>query len=149
MKRGRRHICAAAACAVALALAGCSYVNRVAARLNADGSLDFATCDARDADSFEVEWQYPDMTNEPAARVSVTPIVGQVEAGDVFHLDAIVPSDGWEAVWVTSAGHDGGGISGLFRAQDLESGTWVWNQTGIFIGTVDVEHCELDEANAR
>jgi len=39
--------------AIAVLLAGCSYVNRVAARLNPDGSLDFATCNARNTDSLD------------------------------------------------------------------------------------------------
>jgi len=148
MKVRRRLACVTAMLAVGLSLAGCSYVDRVAARLNSDGSLDFATCEASDADSLEVEWLYSD-TTASAADVSVTPIVGDVEAGDVFRLDAIAPTDDWERVLVSGVGQDGAGISGYFRAKDLESGSWVWNQTGIFIGTVDVDHCDLDEANAR
>jgi hypothetical protein len=130
-------------------LTGCSYVNRVAARLNPDGSLDFATCDARPAASFEVEWSYPEGSTTPPV-VTDTPIVGDVKVGDVFHLNASAPPGNWESVSVNSVGYsDGGWISGYFDAKDLASGRWVWNQTGIFVGTVDVAHCVLDEANAR
>ncbi len=125
-------------------------MNRVAARLNPDGSLDFATCDARNADAFEVEWIYPSDSNIAPPPVVSTPIVGSVEEGDVFRLDASVPPDGWQSVSVNSVGHtDGGWISGYFDAADLVGGEWAWNQTGIFIGSIDVEHCELDEVNAR
>jgi hypothetical protein len=131
-------------------LAGCSYVNRVAARINPNGTLDFATCDARDADSFDVQWIYRDESNTPVAPVSSTPIIGEVEAGDVFHLDSSIPVDDWDSVYVaSSASGDEAGLFGNFDSADLSSGDWVWNQTGIFIGTVDVKHCDLDEANAR
>lgn len=149
MRLSRRAPSVIALVVVVALLTGCSYVNRVAARLNADGSLDFATCDARNADAFDVEWIYPSdstITPPPPTR---TPIVGDVEQGDVFRLNTTTPPDGWLAVSVDSVGHSSGWISGYFDIADLVGGEWVWNQTGIFIGTVDVEHCELDEANAR
>jgi len=79
--------------AVGVTLAGCSSVNRVAARINADGSLDFATCDARNADFFEVTW--PDGESAEQSAMSVTRIIGDVQTGDVFHLDAVAPASGW------------------------------------------------------
>ncbi|KIC59481.1 hypothetical protein RM52_03215 [Microbacterium hominis] len=133
--------------AVVVTLAGCSDVNRVAARINADGSLDFATCDARNADFFEVTWSDDESAEQSA--MSVTRIIGDIQTGDVFHLDAVAPASGWTSVTVASLGGQGPGILASFRAADLESGSWAWNQTGVFIGTVDVEHCELDEANIR
>ena len=133
---------------VGLLLSGCSYVNRVAARLNSDGTLDFGTCDARNADSFEVEWIYASSSSSERP-VSTTPIVGNVEKGDVFHLDASAPPDAWQSVYVHSVGESGAGIFGYFDAADLSNGEWVWNQSGTYFGTEDVEHCDLDEANAR
>lgn len=147
MKRTVRFVEVAALLAVGIMLAGCSSVNRVAARINADGSLDFATCDARDADLFEVTWSDGESAEQSAT--SVTRIIGDVQAGNVFHLDAVAPASGWTSVTVASLGGQGPGIFASFRPADFESGSWAWNQTGVFIGTVDVEHCELDEANIR
>jgi len=134
--------------AIAVALTGCSHVDRVAARLNPDGSLDFASCDGSRADSLEAVWSYPRAANRTGV-VSITPIDGDVEVGDVFHLHAVAPSDNWERVSVQSIAENEAPIFGYFPAEDLERGVWVWNQTGAFIGTVDVEHCELDEDNVR
>lgn len=154
MRVGQRVVAAAVALGLALALAGCSYVNRVAARLNPDGSLDFATCDARNTDAFKVLWWY--QTSErpvdyESRHPSVTDVVGDVEEGDVFHLDATDPGGSWVWVQIYSARNDRGlSMSGSFDADDLKSGNWVWNQTAmIFGGAVDVEHCELDEQHAR
>lgn len=141
-----RFVGVAALLAAGVTLAGCSYVNRVAARINADGSLDFATCDARNADYFEVTWSVGESVEQSAR--SVTRIIGDVQTGDVFHLDAVAPS-GWTSVTVASLGGPRPGISASFPAEDFESGSWAWNQTGVFIGKVDVEHCDLDEANIR
>ena len=136
--------------AVSVLLAGCSYVDRVAARLNTDGTLDFATCEAGDPDSFEVEWILPESSTAVALPISSTPVVGDVEVGDYFRLESLAPRDEWEAVSVRSLGTSNGiEIDGRFSAEDLASGDWVWNQTGIFFGTVDVEHCDLAEADAR
>lgn len=81
--------------------------------------------------------------------MSVTRIIGGVQTGDVFHLDAVAPASGWTTVAVASLGGQGPGIFASFRAADLVSGSWAWNQTGAFIGTFDVEHCELDEEHVR
>lgn len=148
MRRFQRPVAVVSVLAIAVLLAGCSYVNRVAARLNADGSLDFATCDARNTDSFDVEWIGPD--GETVADPTSTSVVGDVATGDVFHLDARTPTAEWEFVSVRSEGlANEGNIAGHFAASELAAGDWVWNQTAIFIGTVDVEHCELDEDTAR
>ncbi|CAO1650513.1 Lipoprotein [Salinibacterium sp. NYA9b] len=148
MRRFQRSAAAVSVLAIAVLLAGCSYVNRVAARLNAEGSLDFATCDARNTDSFDVEWIGPD--GEPVGDPTSASVVGNVTTGDVFHLDAHTPTAEWESVSVRSEGLPGeGNIAGYFGAGDLASGDWVWNQTAIFIGTVDVEHCALNEDSAR
>ncbi|EIC08094.1 hypothetical protein OR221_2085 [Microbacterium laevaniformans OR221] len=146
MKRTGRLVGVAAPLAVGVTLAGCSSVNRVAARINADGSLDFATCDARNADFFEVTWSDDEAAEQSAT--SVTRIIGDVETGDVFHLDAVAPSC-WTSVTVASLGGPRPGISASFRAEDFESDSWVWSQAGNFFGRVDVEHCELDEAHIR
>lgn len=106
--------------AVGVTLAGCSSVSRVAARLNADGSLDFATCDARNADFFEATWS--DGESEEQSATSVTRIIGDVQTGDVFDLDAVAPASGWTTVTVASLGGPRPGISASFRAEDFESG---------------------------
>ncbi|MBH0099430.1 hypothetical protein I6E68_09805 [Salinibacterium sp. NSLL150] len=148
MRRFQRSAAAVSVLAIAVLLAGCSYVNRVAARLNAEGSFDFATCDARNTDSFDVEWIGPE--GELVGDVTSTSVKESVKAGDVFHLDAHTPTAEWESVSVRSEGlANEGNIAGHFDASDLATGDWVWNQTAVFIGTVDVEHCELDEDNAR
>ena len=140
------------AVAVAVVLTGCSYVNRVAARLNSDGSLDFATCDERDIDGLEVNWEFIDVpsNDDDLVPAVTTPVTGEIKVGDVFHLDGLAPEGDWVRVSVN--GVEGGSYAhlyGAFSASDLAAGEWVWNQTGVFVGTVDVQHCDLDEDNIR
>ena len=137
----------AAAVAIGILLAGCTVVSRIAARLNLDGTLDFASCEAQSANFIRVEWNHPE--DSTAARIpgDVIPVVGEIEEGDVFHLESTAPMDEWESVSIETLGKLNS--FGYFTAEELEGGDWVWNQTGIGIGTVDVEHCDLDEANIR
>jgi hypothetical protein len=150
---GRRLLRALGAALVgAVLLTGCSYVNRVAARLNSDGSLDFATCDRADIDGLEVNWEFLDLASNADDLVPpvTTPLTGDVHVGDVFRLEGSAPEGNW--VNVTVNGVSGGSYAspyGQFSAADLASGDWVWNQTGVFVGTVDVQHCDLDLENVR
>ena len=90
--------------------------------------------------SLDVQW----FAAGDGSEIESTPVLGGIKEGDVVHLNATDPGGGWDQVEVI-----GDGIDGQFSAKALAAGGWAWNQTGIFVGTVDVQHCVLDEAHAR
>ena len=75
---------------VVLMLAACSAVDRVAIRLNSDSSIDFASCDDREADALDVEWTTPDGSPAPLTESSLTPITEGLSAGEVIRLDVAI-----------------------------------------------------------
>ncbi|NYD66373.1 hypothetical protein [Agromyces atrinae] len=147
-----RIVAAALACAGVILLTGCQEVDRTALRLNEDGSFDFATCHVlssiTDVNAVAYERADGELASSPVLTSSDLP--SEVAPGDVIHLSA-PSSDEWDQVSVVLEGvhttRQGEGISwtidGLFNRDDLDVGEWSWAKTGVFIGNVPVESCEL------
>lgn len=139
--RGRRLLVAFGAILIAGLVAACSPVDRVAARLNGDGTVDFGICEGSRVDKFEVYWVY-EVGSGPMV---TTPVTGELHDGDVFRLE-VPPKTGDEDYLVVDGVRDDRiTVSGHFYVEDLSPGEWAWNQTGVFVGAVDVEHCALDD----
>jgi hypothetical protein len=129
-------------------------VHRAALRLNADGSLDFGTChELRELNGGSAV-AYFDENDDPVADspISADYLPEEVTPGDVIRLPA-PPADEWKLVnvviegeYTTRAGQTiASTVEGLFDRDDLEVGEWSWARSGIFIGTVLVEACDLND----
>jgi hypothetical protein len=145
VETARRILAALAVSALALLLTGCTPVDRVAARLNANGTVDLGICQGGDLERFETYW----LADEKSGSAVTTAVDDKVRPGDVIRLD-VAPRDAEvEYLWVRGLQGDRTVFDGQFAVDDLESGEWVWAQSGVFVGTVDVEHCELSTSPPR
>jgi hypothetical protein len=135
---------AAVGVAAVMLLSGCSVVQRTAIRLNEDGTLDFGSCEVLSNVSAvtanyaaESGDQFPIAVDEPPTSIN---------EGTVIHLGAPPMAVRWDSVSVyVSDDSEQFALSGDSYREDLTVGEWRWAQSGIFIGTVDVTVCDLDD----
>ena len=151
-RRARHVIVPIIACMAVVVLAGCQAVDRTALRLNEDGSFDFGVCGSlSDITGGEV-LSYLDESDASPDRVylSTDDLPEDLNAGDIVHLPA-PHSDDWDRVQVAILGDytSRAGeayattMTGLFERGNLQVGEWSWARSGVFIGTVPVEGCDL------
>lgn len=152
-RRTRHAVVAFVVCAGVVVLTGCQAVHRTALRLNEDGSFDFGTCHALDdvsggtADAYLRENDF----HAGVADLPTGDLPEHLAAGDVIHIPTPATDD-WdrleiiiEGEYTTRAGETiASTVEGLFKRNDLEVGEWSWARSGIFIGTIPVEACELN-----
>ena len=134
--------------AVALMLGGCSVIDRVAVRLNLDGSFDVATCEELDVvESMSAEvYEWSDEL-EDFTPLTIESIPTSISEGDVVRLEAPPASTNWDQMSfiVTgkierSSGTRESMISGAFNREDLVVDEWIW-PSGYF--TQSIQECEI------
>lgn len=130
---GRRLTSAAGVLAVAIALTGCSYVDVIGLRLNADGTLDFTSCE--DLVTFEeIEVSYYIRTDDAeSVDVVVSDVPASLEPGVILSLGRTPPPPTWDRLFVEARGtiiSRGESIDweleGVFDAVDLSPDGWTW-----------------------
>ncbi|KRC62305.1 hypothetical protein ASE14_00155 [Agromyces sp. Root81] len=142
------------ACASVVVLTGCQAVHRTALRLNEDGSFDFGICESLSDITSGTATSYLRGSDDDSgnANLLADELPEDLASGDVIHLPAPVADD-WDQMTVIIEGNytirSGEAIAsdvyGLFNRADLEVGEWAWARSGIFIGTIPVEACDLDD----
>jgi hypothetical protein len=128
---------------VLCALTGCSVVDRTALRLNKDGSIDFGSCDS--LGNVSAVTTYFSARDSEEIPVPLERAPASVTEGSVIGLGAPPSYLAWDYVSVHVEGRGDTDLLAFSDRDELVVGEWRWAQTGIFIGTVDVEGCDLDE----
>lgn len=133
---------------LALFLSGCSVIDRLAVRLNVDGSFDVATCerlDVVDTVSAEVYGWADDLDDFTPLRITSTPI--SLSVGEVIRLEAPPSTATWDqlsismtGVWERPSGSLERTISGTFNREDLVVDEWLWARN-YFAGSI--QECEI------
>lgn len=125
-------------------LAACQYLDRTAVRMNADGTFDVASCETLDGlDSADIDY-YVRGTAGTTTTVVAPSLPDVLTEGDVIHFGT-APASGWDRVSFSLVGADRWEISGVFDQRDMVAGEWLWAQSGMFVFSVDVEHCAINE----
>jgi hypothetical protein len=134
-------------CAALLATAGCSAVPLVALRINGDGTVNIATCEATSGiTSIEA---YTSERNGPNNYVDEESRVDLIEPANLTSLDAgeVVTfsgmPDGWERLDIYMDS-DTPQLAWILERDDAPVGDWYWNDGGLFDSTYP-DRCELDD----
>jgi hypothetical protein len=137
----RRPVRAALVAMLALGLGavvtGCQYVDRVAIRWNADGSLDVATCETVHRVRGAVADFYTRTDDAPAVEVFSGDRPDRLAPGDILHFDATPSPARWDRVSVHIEGSGATRVTGLLDRVELARDEWVWVD--------DTRRCEIDE----
>ncbi|MFF2277294.1 hypothetical protein [Agromyces sp. NPDC058126] len=148
MSRRRRHARAAVVVAIATSavagLSACSYVDRIAVRLNEDQTVDVLSCESLDEISGARVYLDDDLSATLRAD-ELTDSAGGLTQGDVIWLSEVPMGGEWSILGLSVDGvldSHGWTLDGTFEREDLVVGEWVWARTGVFFGAVPVEGCE-------
>jgi hypothetical protein len=143
-------ITTAAVMAALVVLTSCSATPRTAIRVNADGTIDFASCvevsSVTRITAFTVSRAGPNGQIDGSTEVQLD-LVG--EPVETLPIGRVITFEGapetWDRLDVAVDGDDAW-ANGIAERDRIEIGDWYWGEEGPFSGLYPTERCELDGA---